>query len=356
MFHRYLLLIPCCLLLVTCTDRAPKGSTPPNPETIRIAFGSCAHEDDPQPMLDVAIAQQPDLFLYLGDNIYGDTENMDTLRAKYARLAARPEFQRLRAAVPIQAVWDDHDYGWNDAGRHYPFQEESKQVFLDFWRVPKGNARYDHPGIYGVEYLEKAGKRIQILLLDTRTFRDDLILRAKEDTLLHKNDYVPNDNPDSTFLGATQWSWLEEQLRQPADARIVASSNQFGHSYNGWESWTNVPHERQRFLDLIKSTKASRVFFLSGDVHWGEISRLETPGLYPIYDVTSSGITSTWYNIEPNDNRVGKAIAQNNIGVVEFSFGQEPGTDSARLLLIDSTAVPIVQQKVELEDLTVPDL
>lgn len=83
----------------------------------RITFGSCGHESEPQPVLALAAEQKPDAFVFLGDNIYGDTDNMDTLRAKYQRLGAKPEYQQLAAATTIFATWDDHDYGRNDSGK-----------------------------------------------------------------------------------------------------------------------------------------------------------------------------------------------------------------------------------------------
>ncbi|MEC9188061.1 MAG: alkaline phosphatase family protein, partial [Planctomycetota bacterium] len=103
----------------------------------RIAFGSCGHQSKPMPILRQAVEKNPDLFIYLGDNIYGDTKDMKVLAAKYELLNRRPEFQTLRSRVPILSIWDDHDYGWNDAGKEYEFKEESKAIFMDFWRVPK---------------------------------------------------------------------------------------------------------------------------------------------------------------------------------------------------------------------------
>ncbi|MCB0587175.1 MAG: alkaline phosphatase family protein, partial [Phaeodactylibacter sp.] len=268
---QYLLLFFAGMAVFACRNQRPSAVAP---VTTRIAFGSCAHQDKEQPLLKVAASLKPEVFLFLGDNIYGDSREMDTLRAKYARLAAKEEFQQLANQTRVLAVWDDHDYGENDSGRHYPFKAESKEIFMDFWKVPAGSDRRNHEGIYGVETLQTNGLLIQFILLDTRTFRDNLIKRDSADTVF-KNDYAPNENPDSTFLGATQWQWLEEQLSTKADIRIIASSNQFSHAYNGWESWTNVPHERQRMIDLIKKTKANGVVFISGDVHWGELSKLE---------------------------------------------------------------------------------
>ena len=301
-------------------------------------------------MLDVAARQQPDAFVYLGDNIYGDSYHLDTLRAKYGRLAARPEFRQLKSITPLFAVWDDHDFGWNDSGRHYPLKRESEVLFLDFWEVPPNSERRGRPGIYGVEYLEKEGKRVQLIMLDTRYFRDELRLRP-EDAAEGKNDYLPNEDPDSTFLGASQWAWLEATLREPADARLIASSNQFSHEYNGWESWTNVPHERRRMIELIQRTGAERVVFMSGDVHWGELSRQNVAGSYPLYDLTSSGITETWPNTEPNGNRVGEVVPGNNVGMIDLWLGGA-STDSIqfRLLTLDGTAA--VDEKLPLRQLT----
>jgi alkaline phosphatase D len=170
---------------------------------------------------------------------------------------------------------------------------------------------------------EQNGKRLQVILLDTRTFRDDLV--RSDDAPPHKNDYQPNPDPDSTILGTAQWQWLESQLRLPADLRIIATSIQFSHEYNGWESWTNVPHERQRMVELIRATGAEGVLFVSGDVHWGEISREDVPGLYPLWDVTSSGLTETWPSVEPNRNRVGDVVRENNFGEIEIDWtGTEP--------------------------------
>jgi alkaline phosphatase D len=69
---------------------------------------------------------------------------------------------------------------------------------------------------------------------------------------------VPDPDPTKTILGEVQWKWLEERLKEPADLRIIGSSIQFSHEYNGWESWTNFPRELLKMVDLIKSTKGQR--------------------------------------------------------------------------------------------------
>lgn len=304
-------------------DAQGLAAIPQRPRQLtRIAFGSCAEQDKPQPILETAIREKPDLFIYLGDNIYGDTDDMDKLREKYAELADRPEFQHLRATMPIIATWDDHDYGLNDMGRHFAHKEESKRIFLNFWQEPAESPRWKHPGIYHSEYYGEGAQRVQVILLDTRTFRDDLL--PNDDRRRWKNDYRPNENPDSTFLGADQWAWLESELQQPATFRIIATSNQFCHEYNGWESWTNVPNEQKKMVDLLRDKHVEGVVFISGDVHWGELSMVKPENLYPLYDMTSSGITETWHKTEANRYRVGNVEPANNFGLFTIEWADDP--------------------------------
>ena len=88
-----------------------------NQQLTKIAFGSCGYQDEPQPVLALAAEQKPDAFIFLGDNIYGDTDNMDTLQAKYNRWGAKDEYKKLESTTKIFATWDDHDFGRNDAGK-----------------------------------------------------------------------------------------------------------------------------------------------------------------------------------------------------------------------------------------------
>ena len=98
----------------------------------KLAFGSGGSQDKPMPILYKVVEEKPDIFIYLGDNIYGDTKDMKVLQAKYDKLGNKPEFKALKNNVPqILATWDDHDYGKNDAGKEYPKKHESKEIFLN---------------------------------------------------------------------------------------------------------------------------------------------------------------------------------------------------------------------------------
>ena len=74
------------------------------PVLSRIAFGACAKQDKPQPIWDAVVESQPEAFLFLGDNIYGDTDDMAILKAKWQLLGAQPGYQKLKATCPIFAT------------------------------------------------------------------------------------------------------------------------------------------------------------------------------------------------------------------------------------------------------------
>ena len=327
------------------------GPSPPTMQRIeRVAFGSCSHQNKRQPILHTVRSKAPDVFVYLGDNIYGDTEDMDELRSKYAQLGAKTEFQALRECCTVHATWDDHDYGANDAGKHYAQKEASQEIFLDFWQVPADSARRQRAGVYGSHIWGPAGQRVQLILLDTRFFRDDLL--PANDPQRHRNDYRPNPDPEVTLLGEAQWSWLRTELQRTAEVRLIATSTQFGIEYNGYEAWANFPTEQERLIDLIRTTGANGVVFISGDVHYGELSVLTPDGLYPLYDVTSSGITQTWPHVEANANRVGEAEKSNNFGLIEIDWKAKPVTLSLGVYTLDGAAS--ISHEVPLNALRLP--
>lgn len=293
----------------------------------RIAFGSCGSQDNPLPVFDLVVKHQPDLFIFLGDNIYGDTKDMQVLQQKFDKLAAKPTYQNLKKNVPIIATWDDHDYGMNDVGKNYPFKAESKEIFLKFFNEPETSERRKHEGVYISYIYETHGKKLQVILLDERTFRDNLkpyTGQFKSDKrYFYHLDYAPHKDSTKTFLGEQQWKWLENELMKPADIRIIGTGTQFGIEFNGYEAWANFPHEQKRLLNLIKKTKANGVVFLSGDVHYAEISVLNEPDMYPIYDVTSSGLSSTWKFPCPNRNRIEGPVMENHFGLLTIDWNSE---------------------------------
>ena len=321
----------------------------------RIAFGSCAAEDQPQPFWDAVLADDPGLFLFIGDNVYGDTEDMDTLRAKYAELGAQPGFQQVRATMPVLATWDDHDYGVNDGGAGYPMKEGSKEVFMDFFDVPEDAPMRNREGIYHAHTFGPDGRRVQVILLDTRFFRDALQRRPDYERGDPLGPYMPTDDTTRTLLGEAQWAWLSEQLQEPADVRLLVSSIQAIPEEHGWEKWENLPHERERLFRLIRETGAEGVVLLSGDRHLAEISRLDADVIgYQLYEVTSSGLNRGGGGSadEPNRHRLGENFRADNYGLLTLDWDagtltMEVYDDSGTLGLEETVALSALTREAE---------
>jgi alkaline phosphatase D len=273
------------------------------------------------------------------------------MKREYAKLNANASFQKLKSSTRILATWDDHDYGENDAGKYYPMKKESKAIFLDFFGEPKNSKRYQRDGIYSSYSIRNKFKRIQIILLDTRTFRSNLtnfqVGMSKDSLFKYDLEYIPQQNPDSTILGLEQWLWLEAELRKKADVRIICSSTQFGISYNGYESWANFPKEQEKMLALIRKTKANGAFFISGDVHYAELSKWENQFTYPIYDLTASGLTQSWHFATPNENRIAGPVMENHFGLLEFNLKQK----KLSLQIIDRDNQVRINQILDLKEL-----
>jgi alkaline phosphatase D len=127
------------------------------------------------------------------------------------------------------------------------------------------------------------------------------------------------------MLGERQWTWLEAQLREPADLRILCSSLQVVADFPGWEAWINYARDHQRLIDTIRRTRANGLICVSGDTHYGEISRLDTNTPYPLHDITSSGLTEVWHVLPPNALRVGEAWRERNFGLLTLDWTASRG-------------------------------
>ncbi len=329
----------------------------------RIAFGSCSKESQPQPIWDAVLAAKPQMFVFLGDNIYGDTRDMDVLRAKYATLAAINGVRRLRAEVPVVATWDDHDFGENDAGGEYPMKVQSKRIFLDFWGEPADSPRRERDGVYTSYVFGPEGRRVQVILLDLRYNRTPIATspfldgaedykqwakRAEKAGREVPGPYARNADPAATMLGERQWQWLEAQLRQPADVRVIGSSLQVIADFPGWEAWVNYPNDQQRLFRLIRDTSAQGVFMISGDTHYGELSRQSENVPYPLYDLTSSGLTEVWHAPVPNALREdGRSFRQANFGMIEIDWSNR----SIGLSLRDVSGQDLLRKTLRFDEL-----
>lgn len=292
----------------------------------RIAVGSCLQQRRPAPALAAMAAGNPDLVLLLGDNVYADTDDPVRMRTAYAELAANPDYRRLAAAAPILAVWDDHDYGANDAGAEWAFKHDAKRILLDFFGESPGSPRRQRDGVYEAWVFGPPGRRLQVILLDTRWYRSPL---RRE-----RGGYVPVTDASATILGETQWAWLESQLAVPADVRIVGSSIQVLPDEHPFEKWANIPHERERLLRTLAAAEATAVVVVSGDRHRGELSVLRGTGAGLrgiLYELTASSLNAPIPATEPNRFRDGPLVGEANFGTIEIAWEDGPARTILRL-------------------------
>lgn len=281
-------------------------------KVVKILFGSCNKEDQLQPLWKDLNQEKGDIFLWLGDNIYGDSEDPEVLKRKYNMVNENAGYSRFKNNIDINGTWDDHDYGVNDGGKEFPAKAASQQLLLDFLDIPKDHPRRDRQGVYDKISMTKNGIDVDIFILDTRYFRDPIVgIKGK-----FKGD------SKGTILGKAQWNWLDEELgNSNADIHIFLSSIQLIAEEHGWEKWANFPEQKQRFLDLVTSHNINFPIILSGDRHSAEISEQYYQG-YTFYDITSSSLNRGRANKpEANKFRVAgsEMVFKPNYGILEIS-------------------------------------
>lgn len=292
---------------------------PVNNILTKIAIGSCNRQDLDQGIWRNINDEEPDLWIWLGDNIYGDTEDMQRLEDKYIQQKHNFLYGAFRRKTPVIGIWDDHDYGVNDGDKNYPKREASQQLMLDFLDVPKDAPVRSQEGGYQSYVFGSAEKKVKLILLDARYFRDEL----------ERNDgyqrYKPNLTGD--ILGEAQWGWLKEQLtNSEADIHFIASGIQMIPEEQGFEKWANFPLARKRLLDLLAETQPNQAILLSGDRHISEFSSLEWPGIEgELYEFTSSGLTHSYTSFtgEPNQHRVGEVVSDRSFGVILIDWSAD---------------------------------
>lgn len=325
------IILACSLLVDTAGWAVTQPQSSDRPFT-RIAFGSCAFQWEKQPVFRAIVASRPDVYLSLGDAIYGDYDGekaypatADSLQREWQVLADNPDWKYLSSRVPIMATWDNHDYGHYAEGEEFPLKGASAQIFLDFFGEPDGSKRRRRAGVYSSGIFGPEGKKVQIILLDTRTFKSPPVLAQRpEGAGGSLGKFAPNNDPDATLLGSAQWQWLERELQRPAQVRLVASSGQIVADEKGMDEWGNYPLERERLLQFVAAADGKAVL-LSGNVHFSEVSATKVDSV-GIVDFSSSGLThvNKVYPQAPNRYRVAGPYADISFGLVEINWKTTP--------------------------------
>lgn len=287
-----------------------------DPPNFAVAVGSCTYVNEPlwdrpgkgygdsmQIFKTIADAK-PDLMLWIGDNTYtreGDWNSRGGFNHRYTHTRSLPEMQSLLSSAQNYATWDDHEFGPNDSDRSFWNKDLSAEIFRNFWPMPS------QPLGKGPVTSTFSWGDCQFFMLDDRWFR------------------APNNSSDSSraFLGEQQIQWLLDALTYSrANFKIVACGGQVINDARVFENYAVYPVERRLLLERISAAKIPGVVFLSGDRHHAELSRLERPGNYPLYDLTTSPLTSGVHNPgnEANTLRVtGTLFNGHNFAMLRFS-------------------------------------
>jgi alkaline phosphatase D len=298
------------------------------PAAFTVACGSCARfgEDPEQPIWRHVRAAAPALFLWLGDNIYGDTLEASVLREEYRRQRDVAALQPLLRSVPQLAIWDDHDYGLDNHDRTSPVREAALDAFHEYWANPSGGLP-DDPGVY---FAASYGG-VDFFCLDVRYHRDPVGLP---------------DGPTKSMLGARQRDWLYEALRaSQAPFKVLVSGSGWSNARGPkGDSWSAYLHERDALFDFIRDQGVAGVLLLSGDTHYGELNVIprSQAGGYDLFELVCSPLaqrpTGGGGKLPRPEQRVRRAFVEaTNFGLLEFDLRQAP---KVRLQLIAGDGRP----------------
>ena len=291
------------------------------PPDFRVLIGSCAYFNDPlydrpgspygsgMGIFDVMAEMQPDLTLWLGDNLYFREADFSPwgMAERYRSTRAQPALQKLLRSGQHAALWDDHDYGPNDANASWIYKEEARRLFRRYWPNPSYGL-VEAPGIYTVVSVSDA----DFFLLDDRSYRDA--------------DPMPA-HPSKAMLGPAQLRWLQNALQNSRAAfKFIANGSQMLGDVNHGEGWSHFASERADFLSWLAKSGISGVILLSGDRHHTELLRLERGALYPLYELGCSPLTAGTHSVEEerrNPRLVeGTLVGERNFCSLEFSGAQ----------------------------------
>ena len=290
-----------------------------NQEILTLGFGSCLHQDRSMAILKTIEKKELDLFMFIGDNVYGDQEDgeLDKLIRTYKQ--QYNNLENFLKNVSTEFIWDDHDFGLNDGGSNYRYKDKAKELFLETWKIPFNDPRRLRDGLYFDKAIKKNGLKIHLIFLDNRSFKSEWKL-TDEFNKEGKERYIEDFNSDKTLLGKNQWKWLKDKLTVESDIKIIISSLQILSLGHGWESWDKLPLERERLFNLIDESDVSNLIILSGDRHRGGFYRFKTNDNNDIYEFTSSSLNLPipFNTEEKGPLRIGSTYRKANFGVVRI--------------------------------------
>jgi len=309
-----------------------------DPPAFKVVTGSCvyineeAYDRPGRPygggyeIFESMAADEPDMMLWLGDNIYlreVDFQSYSGFLHRYTHMRSTPEMANLLKACPNYAIWDDHDFGPNDSDGSWVHADWSRESFKAFWSNPS----------YGLPEAPRCISTafrfvdMEFFLLDNRTYR--------------VNHYNKTNEPQ--VLGQDQIDWLIQALRKSrAPYKFVVVGGQVLSDAAVYENVAQFPSERQQILSRLEAEDIRGVVFLSGDRHTTELSELTLANGRKVYDLTVSPLTSGPGHArdEPNTLRVeGTYVEQRNYAVLSFDGPRKDRTCTVEVKGTDGTSL-----------------
>lgn len=258
-----------------------------DPPDFTFAIGSCAYFNDSlydrpgkpygggYEIYESISSKNPDFMLWLGDNDYlreADWDSWTGIKYRYSHGRAYSQLQPLLAKTHNYAIWDDHDFGSNDADRSYAQKDMTLKAFKLFW----GNPSYGTKNQEGIFSSFQWGDA-EFFLLDNR------YNRTPNNALTVKKE----------ILGEVQINWLRDKLiSSEAKFKFIVIGGQVLNSVAKYENYSTFPDERNVLLNMVAAEKIKGVIFLSGDRHFTEMSKMDRE-VYSLFEITCSPLNST---------------------------------------------------------------
>jgi alkaline phosphatase D len=254
----------------------------------------------------------PDALLWLGDNTYlreADYFSRTGYLKRYTHSRSIPELQSLMAKSNNYAIWDDHDFGPNDASGSWINRDIALEVFKLFWPNPSFGYR-DMPSTFSAFNYRDC----DFIMMDNRFYRTEV-----------------DNQGEGQIFGQTQIDRMIDILKQSkAPFKFVLSGGQLLNTAKVYENHSNYEEERHYIISRIEEENIRNVIFLTGDRHHSEYSQLELTNGNIIYDFTISPLTSSANKneIEKNELRVAGSLIQER----NFAIGNISGPRKQRVL------------------------
>lgn len=300
----------------------------PNQTHFKFVVGSCQADDNRfasirKTIWNKVVQSNPDFIIMNGDVVYVDsfefvkreskTNKMQEweIWGRYMDSFQTLEIFRSQRLIPIIANWDDHDMGTNNSDVTFPGKDHAKRIFKALFHAPDIKDTFKQ-GVGGVSSAYTLFGQ-KFVMMDARYYRQP-----------------PGTQKDPYgHLGKKQHEWIVDQLNANSLPAWLVMGDQFfqnlvevgegdkrkiiNETFIG-----DHPVQFEHFLNDIKASK-STVVFISGDVHFSEISTVEKSFVgYPTFELTASPYHSYIFGGKNWDNpRRVAASKEHNFMLVE---------------------------------------